>query len=236
MITKLYNRIHQERKYPLLAVLALGIAFSSVMLVARVMISGEFTFLFLAWNLFLAFIPIGFALLLNQSGKRRFGLFSILSFLGWLAFFPNAPYILTDLFHLKPRGNVPEWYDLLLILSFAWTALIAGYFSLMEVQEWVKRKFSGFWSWIVVLFVLLAGSFGVYMGRFLRWNSWDLISHPMEIVKDVAAPVLHPFENMQAVGMTLGLFGFLLMGYFTIMALTGIRVRREPVQSVKTQN
>ncbi len=91
----------------------------------------------------------------------------------WLVFFPNAPYIITDLLHLSAQDGVPVWYDLILLSAFAWTGAMLGMISLGLMHVLVARVAGGAWSWIFVLGVLMLSGFGVYLGRFPRWNSWD---------------------------------------------------------------
>ncbi len=112
----------------------------------------------------------------------------------WILFFPNSPYILTDLFHLKMRDSIPVWYDLIVILSYAWTGLICGFISLHDIEKLLsengkKRMVTG----IVVLFLFMS-SFGVYLGRFLRWNSWDVFNDPSGLLGDIIIRFINPTE------------------------------------------
>ena len=111
----------------------------------------------------------------------------------WLAFFPNAPYILTDFLHLGSMGDiVPGWYDVLLLYWFAWTGLILGIVSLYLMQEIVTRGLGTAAGWVFVVVAAGLGSFGIYLGRFLRWNSWDLVRRPGPARRRAARPRHRP--------------------------------------------
>jgi uncharacterized membrane protein len=200
-----------------LLLLVVSLAFSLLLLAARFWYSGRNDYGFLVWNLFLAFIPFAISSLLIWLGKEA-RLIVLLPFLAlWLLFFPNAPYILTDLFHLSPKAAVPLWYDLMLILSFAWNGLMLGFISLADLQRFLERRFNAVAAWVFVLLSLLLGSFGVYLGRFLRWNSWDLLTRPEELLMDVLARFVNPLAFPRTWGMTLILTVFLTLSYLMLM-------------------
>jgi len=159
----------------LFAITTLACGWCAVLLNLRFYWSGHTWFSFMFWNLFLAGIPLGLAVLLTKIERWRFAMPLIAS---WLLFFPNAPYVLTDLLHLKERGGVPLWFDLLMLLSFALVSLWMGFQSLHLVQVWITRKTTPFVAWSFVGSSLLLSGFGIYLGRFLRWNSWDIINRP----------------------------------------------------------
>jgi uncharacterized membrane protein len=133
----------------------------------------------------------------------------------WLIFFPNAPYIFTDLFHLRRTASIPDWFDLILILSFAWTGLLFGFLSLWDIEGILSRKIKGMYIKIISTVLLFAGSFGVYLGRYLRWNSWDIIAKPFKVLNDITERFLNPFEHQTTWGMTLFMGLFLNMIYWS---------------------
>lgn len=179
-----------------------------IMLTLRSQLAGHDYYAFMLWNLFLAAIPLGLSLGLRQINRFVLAL-PLLAV--WLLFFPNAPYVLTDLMHLKEYpGNVPMWLDLLMLLSFALVALWFGFQSLHIVQHWVARKFSHATAWCVTVGSLGLSGFGVYLGRFDRWNSWDLLHRPVSLLSRIASYVLHPMAHTGTWGFTLG-FGTLLI-------------------------
>lgn len=170
----------------------------------RAFLSHQLTFFFLVWNLFLAFIPWMLSIWAKRvyrKGKRRYFLFPIIA--SWLLFFPNAPYILTDLFHLHQRTDIPLWYDLLLILSFAWTGLWMGLISLRYMHEIVAEWFGKKTGWVFALSGIFAAAFGIYVGRFLRWNSWDILFNPFSLMNELGHRFLHPMEHPRTWGVTI---------------------------------
>lgn len=148
--------------------LILWTGFSMSLLTARVFWTGEITFVFLAWNLFLAWVPWFFSKAISpvQRGWKQLALL-----VGWILFFPNAPYILTDLFHLKLRLVMPLWFDLLLILSFAVSGLLLAAQSLHIMRKWLTHYIPKAWTEIATVGYLFLTAFGIYLGRFYRWNS-----------------------------------------------------------------
>jgi uncharacterized membrane protein len=171
----------------------------------------------LNWNLFLAFIPwvVSSFLILNSNYWNNKIVIAILMFF-WLLFFPNAPYILTDLIHLEGMKDASLWFDLILILSFAWTGLLFGLLSLMDIEKLLNQFFSKKLVHFIVIVLLFVGSFGVYLGRFLRWNSWDIISDPFGLFFDIGHRVLNPFQFAKTWGMTIFMGIFLNMVYWSI--------------------
>ena len=176
--------LHERRQAAVVASLAFATALCTLMLIVRALYDGSSTHFGLQWNLFLAWLPMLGALVAYNLGKRygRRAWPLILPFLGlWLLFFPNAPYILTDFIHLRPVGDVPLWYDLILVITYALTGVFLGLVSLYLMQSLVRRAFGAVTSWVFTLGVLAVTGFGVYLGRFPRWNSWDLLTDPITL-------------------------------------------------------
>lgn len=196
----------------------LAMAFASfisvVMVLARLEYSGRSAYFFLIWNLFLAWMPYWLALAAwNLREKPAYAL----TFGGlWLLFFPNAPYLITDFIHLYPKHGVPVWYDSLMIFSFALTGLALGLVSLYLMQSVVIRWFGARLSWLFVAGALLLSGFGVYVGRFLRWNSWDLFANPFTLLRDMAHNLLTPEDFVKTAVVTLSLAA--VMGFMYGMA------------------
>jgi len=186
----------------------MSVAFSLLLLFSRFICTGSLQYAFLLWNLFLAWVPCHITLLMQAYGGVRWPLPVWWPVFGaWLVFLPNAPYILTDLYHL-PEGGAPMWFDLILILSFAWNGLMLGFISIRQMQGMCADRFP---QWPVQLFVLpvmLLCGWGVYIGRYLRWNSWDLLVAPVPLLRETGAMLLHPLQHAHAWGFTicLGLF------------------------------
>lgn len=173
-------------------------------------------FLFLNWNLFLAFLPWFFSTLLTIYPRFRKNTFGLLVLVfSWLLFFPNALYILTDLFHLQLNTSMPKWFDLMLILSFAWVGLLFGFMSLWDIEKIIGQRIKKNLMPLISFGLLFLGSFGVYVGRYLRWNSWDIIREPFNLFYDISNRILNPFQHKGTWGMTLFMFIFLSMIYWS---------------------
>src|SRR5712692_10914799 len=223
--------IRRYRQLAVLASLAFASAICLAMLVARVVYSANLSYSFLAWNLFLAWLPLLCALFAYNAYKRR-GRLSWLVVAGcalaWLLFFPNAPYILTDIMHLRPRPDAPLWFDVLLVIAFAWTGLFLGLVSLSLMQALVRRAAGTLASWGFALGVLSLSGFGIYIGRFLRWNSWDVFLSPGGLMADLLDAAQHPLLHARSLVFS-GLFSlFLLSAYIMFVALTHLQVEASP--------
>jgi uncharacterized membrane protein len=227
-IGKIHRFLATEAFYPLMLASLLAV----LLLVGRIYLnrSGNYgsheqwRYDYLVWNLFLAWIPYGFSLLvgwLHHRYPNRFLLLVPLCAI-WLLFFPNAPYIVTDLIHLRPGSRFPLWYDVGLIATFAWTGCFLGIVSLNLMQRVVKAFTNRVISWFFVVTVLGLSGLGIYLGRFGRWNSWDILHHPNNILADVVAPMVDPANNLQAVGVTLMFSAFLFISYFMFVSIRGM--------------
>ncbi len=186
--------------------------------VARAALISTWGYRFLPWNLFLAWIPYLSSLViayLHQHHPKRWGYLLIPSLL-WLTFFPNAPYIITDFIHLRWRYPVPIWYDIVLLAMAAWTGLFLAAFSLRTMQQIVKTFLGTVASWLFVALVMGLSGLGIYLGRFLRWNSWDLLLRPDKVLSDIALLLIAPFENLTAFGFIIQISAFLLVCYLTL--------------------
>ncbi|HUQ21600.1 MAG TPA: DUF1361 domain-containing protein [Gaiellaceae bacterium] len=185
----------------------------------RVHETGDLYYRFLVWNLFLAWIPLLLAALAYARSRRRVDAPTAALLVAWLLFFPNAPYLLTDFIHLG-RGPAPLWYDGLMLSAFAWTGLLLGFASLYLVQAILRRSFGVATSWLGVLGSLVLASLGVYIGRFVRLNSWDLLLHPLRVVEVVHARlVAEPPELAQAL---VALTAFLGVGYLVVYSFANL--------------
>ncbi len=199
----------------------------------RVAVTGNWRQLYLVGNLFLAWLPLVFSLIVcrlhQQGGWRNWRFFA--SAFAWLVFFPNAPYIFTDLIHLHawPRGQF--WVDLVLILLFAWTAFLLGFVSLYLVQSVVIRLLGKVAGWLLIPLMAGLSALEVCMGRFLRWNSWDILLHPLGIFRDLAERAVNSLSNPQAFVLPCLFAIFLLMAYLTLYALTHLPSAVRPVSN-----
>ncbi|MEZ5007209.1 MAG: DUF1361 domain-containing protein [Chitinophagales bacterium] len=168
----------------------------------------------------MAFIPFAIStyLVLFPKVKSKKYTFLGLAFI-WMLFFPNAPYIVTDLFHLKPRVESALWLDLGILFAFAWTGLIFGIISLMDMGTFFTEKFGAITTNIGITFFLFVTGFGLYLGRCLRWNSWDILHNPTGLLGDISHRIFFPMDHPSTWGMTL-LFGSLLnLIYWTVKVM-----------------
>ncbi|WP_426060038.1 DUF1361 domain-containing protein [Hymenobacter sp. B1770] len=208
-----------RRRLPLYFVLALSLGLSFVLIGGRVLLTGRLQFIFLLWNLFLAAIPFCLSAALTLAAKPPRAFLLLLVGAAWLLFFPNAPYIVTDLFHLEPRQGVPYWYDLALILSCSWNGLMLAYASLLDMHALVQRRLSTWVGWVFVTVALLLSSFGIYLGRYLRFNSWDVLANPLTLFYDILNRLVNPLNHPRTWGVTMVFGVFLLIGYGTVRLL-----------------
>jgi uncharacterized membrane protein len=177
-------------------------------------------YLNLVWNLFLAWLPYLFSLLaafLYIRNRRRWWLLAIPAGL-WLIFFPNAPYIITDFLHLEERAFVPLWYDILLLSIFAWTGIFLAIASLRTMQRLVQLYTGRVVSWLFVGVALALSGLGIYLGRFERWNSWDLLFSPRHIFENVMARFADPLDNERFFAFTILFTLFLLVTYLMFIS------------------
>lgn len=193
--------------------LVFGMTICSILLLSiRLKITHSFFYLFLAWNLFLAMIPyfISAYLILAKNLKRwKLGL----ALLVWLLFLPNAPYLLTDLIHLRLSSNKWLGYDALMISVFAATGLAFYVLSLKNIHKIFLENFSRKITSILIFIVPFLTGFGVYMGRVLRWNSWDILHKPHHIFLDIMQIIFNPLRNFEAWAFTLCIGLFLCLTY-----------------------
>ncbi|SKC78761.1 DUF1361 domain-containing protein [Ohtaekwangia koreensis] len=226
MIT-IFHRLKETNRLYILLVFSLTTILCVTLVAFRVQYTDKVTFVFLVWNIFLALVPYMIStLLVLYHHKIKQSIWLWIPFMAWLCFFPNAPYILTDLFHLKPRAGVPYWYDLALILFFAWNGLMLGFASMMDIQAVFTARFHAFVGWLISIGSLLLAGFGIYLGRYLRWNSWDVISSPTHLLHDIATHLLNPFKHPQTYGVTILFSTFLLLGYILLLQFSRVYTRR----------
>lgn len=206
-----------------------------------ILFGGNIKQIYMIWNVVLAWVPLEIAILIynlsNKGGKKK-GKKIIIFLLGiiWLLFYPNSPYIITDYIHLstnkyyfpnpsyKPYSNIPRviyngdfsiWFDFINIGIGVWIGCIVGFLSLYINQNMIRKHFSGFISWIFVIVVNILSGFAIYLGRFIRWNSWNVIFNPKNFIL-----ILLNHINSQSLYYTMvfGIFSFTLyvINYFII--------------------
>jgi uncharacterized membrane protein len=215
------SRLYHQ--YAVLAAMIFSSALCICILALRVAHTRSFTFSFLAWNLFLAWLPLISAFIIYKFDQKLLGRFRVLPLISmsiWLVFLPNAPYLITDLVHLTPRNDISFWFDLTMFITFAVTGLLYGLVSLYWMQQIIFNMAGSMASWLFVIGVSALSSFGIYLGRFEHWNSWDIVSNPMGLFTNIWEIVRHPIANFEIFAFS-GLFTlFLIAAYFMLNALT----------------
>jgi uncharacterized membrane protein len=201
--------------------LTLSMVFSTAMVMARIVYTDRFTFIGLVWNLFLAWLPYIISSWLQQQPSliaSRWKLAAIS--LVWLLFIPNSFYILTDLFHLGEHNNVPLWFDLALIISFAWNGLLLGILSVQQMEKIMQRFLPGKHELLFIYPIMWLNALGVYIGRYLRFNSWDIITNPFDLTTDIVKMLWHPIQYKYVWGMVACFSVFMTLVYLTIKRIS----------------
>ena len=219
---------HNKYRLTMFSLLACATIFSVIIWRVRAQVSGTMNYDFLIWNLFLAWIPFIIAYFTYTATLNRRQVLVVVPIAAffWLIFFPNAPYILTDFQHLAGVWrDVPTWYDVMLLIWFSFTGLLLGMVSLFLMQEIIRREFGRWVGWSFVAIVAGLSSVGVYVGRFLRWNSWDIFFHPAGMAEYTLQRAQDP--SLQSILFT-SLFGaFFLFLYITLYTFGHLLLERQ---------
>ena len=154
--------------------------FDGLLIPSRQKVAGSpFYILFFIWNLFLAWIPYLLSTQLKNQGANNWRAWTLTFF--WLLFLPNAPYLITDLMHLRQRPPIPIWYDAILFFLFVATGLILGLLSMRNLHRYWQKCLPQKMIRPLIIAVWALCSFGLYLGRVGRWNSWDLFTNPFSL-------------------------------------------------------
>jgi uncharacterized membrane protein len=220
---------HNKYRLAMFVLLAGATIFSVIIWRFRYEYSGKFHYQFLIWNLFLAWIPfiISYFTYTVTLNRRQLYILLPIAVFFWLLFFPNAPYILTDFQHLTVGNwrDLPVWYDVMMLIWFSFTGLLLGITSLFLMQEIVRREFGRGWGWGFVAAVALLSGAGVYFGRFLRWNSWDIFSDPKAMALYTIERVQDP--SLQSIGFISLFTSFFLFLYITLYTFGHLLLERK---------
>jgi uncharacterized membrane protein len=205
-----------------LVLFAIASAVGASLLLGRILWTGHWRQLYLVWNLCLAWVPLGLALLAIRIEEHRglrhwwFGAVA----LAWLMFFPNAPYIFTDLVHLGTSRHPLFWVDLAVILVFAWTGLMVGLFSLQLMHRLIAERLGWLVGWLFACVAASLSGVGIYIGRFLRWNSWDVVVQPIGLFGDLLSRMPDVSSHKRALLVMLLFSVFVALTYVTLHAFT----------------
>jgi uncharacterized membrane protein len=210
-----------NRRLGILASLGGLSALVVAMVSIRVAYTGNSEYVSILWNLFLAWIPFAIALHVYEGYRRRAARLSLWTGgLLWLVFFPNAPYIVTDLkYLLRTSTDAPLWYDAVLLSAAAGCGLLLGFASLYLMQSVVRRALGTVNAWLFAVVVLGLSSFGVYLGRFQRWNSWDVFTRPRVLATDLWSGLVNPLDHPKVIAGTIVYTVFLAATYLVFYSL-----------------
>lgn len=204
------------------AALVMALVGCAAMLVLRARLGG-WSPTFLAWNLFLAAVPFPLAWAVDALSRRAAPWWTMaIPGAVWLAFFPNAPYLVTDLIHLAPSSGVPLWFDALLYFAVAATGLLLGLVSLYLVQASVRRAAGSRAGWAVSGAAITLGAYGIYLGRIERWNSWDVVTAPSSLLRAVATSFSDLARSRESLLLVLGFIVFTTAVYLTLYAFANL--------------
>jgi len=179
--------------------------------VVRLVLTGSSAYLFIPGNLVLAWLGLFFGWVLVQQLKiTRWASWQniALSFL-WLFFLPNTWYVLTDFIHVYPTGDISELYDIVMVGTLVISGFILGFTSLFLIHKELLKRFGNRRAGQLVAGIILLASFAIYLGRDLRWNSWDVVANPSGIILNVSDRLIDPLGHLRAFNVT-GLFFVLL--------------------------
>jgi len=200
--------------------------------------TGKQLYLYLNWDMFLAWVPVGVALLMDwiARGEDRLQARHYLLLLPvgmvWLFFYPNSGYLITDIvhpfLHYKPANGdffyeIEFWHHLFLFFSAGVIGLLLSFYSLFSVQELVKRQFGRAVGWIFAVTVLLLSSYGIYIGRFIRWNSWDVFTRPGVLLTDLASMLTDKERVVHIIAYSKVIFLCLFLSYCLMVAFTTLK-------------
>lgn len=208
------NLYHLTTKLIVITIIA------SIFVFCRVIFFDSEGYLFLIWNIFLAWLPFYFSLIYTNY-KFRINFCQYIIGLLWLVFYPNAPYILTDFIHLSKYKfyenksyeiifslDFAIWYDFFLISIFVIIGLVLSFISLSIMHKYIKEKYNYILGWLFILIICMLSSFGIYLGRFARVNSWELATNPLYLLN-----VIFNSFNLQGLIFTI-LFGILILIFY----------------------
>lgn len=205
----------RQIRQQLLITLGLSSTVSLGLLAARFIATQHTTYWFLAWNLVLAWIPLGIAwwLIARLRTTPWLSFWNLLLTVLWIGFLPNAFYIASDIIHLTKSGTVSLLYDVVMFLSFTFNGFVLGYLGLYGMHQQLRKRLGRQTSYSIIVGVLLLCSFAIYLGRYLRWNSWDILVNPAGLLFDVSEPFINPSSYPRAFTTTAMVFVLLMSVY-----------------------
>lgn len=207
-----------------LAAASIGSAF---LCAAGSIYNGNFYYAYLCWNLFLAWVPLGLVLWLEKILRRKIwsSWQALLVTTVFVAFLPNTFYMATDFIHLQETPRVDLVFDVITLMSFTFNAFILGLVSIYMFHIELRRRLSVVKSWVLLGALIFLASFAIYIGRDLRWNSWDILLNPASILFEVSDRLLAPLEHPELFATTFGFFVLIGSSYGIVWFL--VRAARQ---------
>lgn len=190
----------------------------AAMIIFRMLYSGTLRYRFMVWNIFLAWIPYILSTYLPAYAKKEKWK-QLFLFASWLLFFPNALYIVTDLVHLRDETNMPWYFDAMLLFSSAFAGLVLAFVSLKNIERFLSAVFTKRTVNLLIPFLLFLGSFGVYLGRFERWNSWNVVDDPLALTKSILQVIVNPLDNIKVWAITVLFTAVYSLIYYSLQIL-----------------
>lgn len=189
--------------------------FIAGLILARIVYSGNIRYLSMCWNIFLAWIPYILSCYFSDyQAKEKWK--QLFLFASWLLFFPNALYIVTDLIHLEEATHVPLWYDAVLLFAASFIGILMAFVSLQKAEYLLSNVFSRQMVIVMIPVILFVASFGVYLGRFQRWNSWDVVHNPIGLGVDIFNRLVSPVDHMKTWAITFIFTALYSLLYFLV--------------------
>ena len=217
-LDKLFTYLKSNQKIALLAVISSS---AVILLMFRIAGTRNLGFFFMTWNLFLAWIPLFFIKWVwEQEKSKPSPVLLLLTYLViWLLFFPNAPYVITDIKHLRGVSEDMIWYDTLMLFLFAASGFLTGLYSIRLVHRIIMNRWNALLAWTTIGGSMILSGFGIFLGRYGRWNSWDVVTQPGALLRGI----YHSMQNPLAIKHTLAFSFVLMLLYFAFHFLAELK-------------
>lgn len=188
----------------------------------RIILTGTTRYSFIPWNLLLAWVSLALAAGLYRGLRHRPWLSwqNIVLSLSWLAFLPNTWYVLTDFIHVVPNGEISQLYDVVMISLLVFVGFALGFAGLFLVHRELLNRIGALRSYLIIELIILFCSFAIYLGRDLRWNTWDVITNPGGVLVNVSDSVVDPLGNQRAFNVTVLFFILISLVYLAFWIVT----------------
>lgn len=211
-------KLGKDRSYQFIASVMLACLISLALLAGRIFSSDSLRYIFLVWNLVLAVIPLLVAWWLSERLKTLswFGWPQVVLSILYLGFLPNTFYLITDFVHLRPTDDVGLYFDVVLLAGFMLNGIVLGFGSVYLIHKQLLRRLNEHTALGIIAVVFFLASFATYLGRFTRFNTWDILLRPAGLLFDVSDRLVNPTQHSDTYLATLTLFLVLFSGYLVV--------------------